>query len=55
MEKIYCGHCVDVTYVKDKGYYCEHRLLDEKRLIQVCPRYQLGIRSPRWCPRKENK
>lgn len=55
MEKKYCGYCVYATYVKDKGYYCEHRLLGEKRLIKVCPRYHLGTCSPRWCPRKEKK
>lgn len=54
MKKIYCGQCVWAVYKKDQGgYFCESPLLDEKKLIKVCQKYQLGIVSPRWCPKKE--
>ena len=54
MKKIYCGQCVHVSYIKDKGgYYCGHPVFDEKKLVKVCQRYQLGVRSPRECPRKK--
>lgn len=47
MEKIYCGQCVHVSYI------CGHPAFDEKKLAKVCQRYQLGVRSPRECPRKK--
>lgn len=54
MKKIDCGQCVFATYQKNKsGYYCDNPLINEKRLIKVCQRYQLGIVSPRWCPIKK--
>lgn len=55
MKKIYCNQCGFAKYVKNKGYYCESPCFDEKKLIMECPRYQLGMKSPRWCPRKGEK
>ena len=54
-----CQMC-DVCYFLEKnvsivGFYCMHPQLKEPRLIIERPRYQLGIRSPRWCLKKIKK
>ena len=36
------------------GHYCMHPKLEKPRLIIEKPKYQMGIRSPRWCPKKSN-
>lgn len=54
--KIQCNTCKYADYFEDKaGYYCINPQLSEARLIVKCKEYQMRIRSPRWCIRKESK
>ena len=51
-----CNVCVFIEDDADKvGFYCKHKNFVKPKLIIERPRYQLGIRSPRWCPKKEKK
>ena len=52
-----CSQCPHLNYRETKclvnGYYCCHpdNLLGP-RLVKECARYQVGYRTPRWCPEK---
>ena len=53
-KKIQCHMCNYCLYIdKKQGYYCTHPHQPEPRLIVACKRYQMGIRSPRWCRKKQ--
>lgn len=53
-----CHMCDVCSFLKENvdkvGFYCMY-LQKQPRLIIERHRYQLGIRSPRWCPKKMKK
>lgn len=52
-QKIRCNTCEFCRYFDEKnGYYCVHPHESEPKLIDKSKRYQLKIRSPRWCKKK---
>lgn len=55
-KKIQCNTCIFAKYFeKQEGYYCVHPQQSKPRVIINCKKYQMGVRSPRWCRKKEIK
>lgn len=53
-QKIRCNTCEFCRYFDEKnGYYCVHSRESEPKLIDECKRYQMKIKSPRWCVKKK--
>ena len=52
-----CHMCDVYSFLEENvdkvGFYCMYPQ-KQPRLIIERPRYQLGIRSPRWCPKKKS-
>ena len=58
MKQIRCNTCEFCEYFDEQeSYFCVHPHESEPKLIDKSKRYQLKIRSPRWCAKKlgENK
>ncbi len=52
-QKIKCNTCEFCEYFEEQeGYFCVHPHESEPKLIDKSKRYQLKIRSPRWCAKK---